>query len=467
MNKLVRKLVLLLIAFTLLMQNNIVLQANDFDTDREKYERMCFTKVDPDNAAVCRDFQAHINNQAKQVNQDLSKIRNDLSSIRANITEYAKQINDYQAQIEEMERQIGVLSRAIDRMEGEIEQLIAEIQVLEETIKIRDETIQQRMVSMQGFFSVNGLIDVVMGAASFTDLVRRVEGIKDITYYDNEQIKLMQAEMEKVEQDKIELERQRNVLEDNRENYVLTQESQKALVETTQEIIDEFRRQESQLIQQEREVISDLSAVQSQLRQLENALNAIPGSNGWMRPVLSNVYISAGVWTYPGGGRHIGVDFAAPIGTPIVAVANGVVVYRADNCPTWGYLGNRCGYPAATGGGNQVYLIVSVNNRSYAIMYVHMESGSPAPVGRVVSAGDVIGRVGSSGNSSGPHLHIEVIYLGTNSVNYYAQNWNGNLSFGAGWGETAYRNRCDANGFNAPCRMNPLTVFNVRVFQRY
>src|SRR5690554_581990 len=123
MKNLLKKCVLLLIALTLITQNNIVLHANDFDTEREKYEQMCFTKVDPDNAAVCRDFQAHINSQAKQVNQDLSKIRNDLSSIRANITEYAKQINDYQAQIEEMERQIGVLSRAIDRMEGEIEQL--------------------------------------------------------------------------------------------------------------------------------------------------------------------------------------------------------------------------------------------------------------------------------------------------------------------------------------------------------
>ncbi len=467
MMKKVRKILILLLSLFMMLPLGMNLDANEFDTNREYYETLCFSKVEPENASVCRDFQSYINDEAKRVNQSLSAIRGDLTDIRNNISKYAQEVVQYQDQIEELERQIEVLSRAVERMESEIEVLAEEVRVLEETIRIRDETIQERMVSMQGFFSINGFIEIIMGSSDFTDLVRRIEGIQDITYYDNQQIILMQHEKDKVEQDKIELERQRNVLEDNRENYLLTQESVAALIETREEVISEFRRQESQLIQQEREVISDLSNVQSQLRLLENALNAIPGSNGFMRPIISGARISAGAWAYPNGGRHLAVDFAAPVGTPIVAVANGVVVYRADSCPTYGYLGNRCGYPGATGGGNQVYLMVSVNNKSYGIIYAHLQSGSTSNVGRVVNAGDVIGKVGSSGNSSGPHLHIEVVYLGNNSVNYYAQNWNGSLSFGAGWYQTGYNNRCEATGNRAPCRLNPLNVFNVSVGQRY
>lgn len=463
----IKKLLLVLVSLAMLSPLGMRIGANEFESNRAYYETLCFTKVDPTNAAVCRDFQKHIGDQSKQVLSDLNSIRKDLSAVRADITRYGRQINEYQSQIDELERQIEVLERSIESLAAEIEILAADVEILEESINERDITIKERMLAMQGFLSINGFIDIIMGASNFTDLVRRIEGIQDITHYDNEQIKLMQSERDLLELDKIELERQRNVLEENRENLVTSQASLGALIEIREEIISEFRRQESQLIKQEREVAADYSQVQSQLKKVESALSTIPDSSGWLRPILTGARISAGAWYYPRGGLHLAVDFAAPVGTAVVAVANGVVVYRANNCPTYGYLGNSCGYPGATGGGNQIYLIVSVNNKSYGIIYAHLENGSPTNVGRVVKGGDVIGRVGSSGNSSGPHTHVEVVYLGTNSVNYYAQNWGGNLSFGAGWSTTGYRRRCEANGHTPPCRLNPLNVFNVRVGQRY
>ena len=84
---------------------------------------------------------------------------------------------------------------------------------------------------------------------------------------------------------------------------------------------------------------------------------------------------------------------------------------------------------------------------------------TPIPKGTVVHAGDKVGEVGTSGNSTGPHCHLEVYYLGSaDNFTYYAQHWNGDLSFGCGWYSAALNHICE-NGSGAPCRVRPESVF--------
>ena len=91
---------------------------------------------------------------------------------------------------------------------------------------------------------------------------------------------------------------------------------------------------------------------------------------------------------------HRGTDFAAPKGTPIMASGDGVII-RAR----W------CG-----GGGNCIKI---KHNSTYSTVYAHMSKfASGMKVGRRVKQGQVIGYVGSTGKSTGPHLHYEVIENG-------------------------------------------------------
>ena len=154
---------------------------------------------------------------------------------------------------------------------------------------------------------------------------------------------------------------------------------------------------------------------------------------------------------------HLGADYPRSVGTPIYAAGNGVVLKSSDGCP-YGYLGSNCGGSGSTGGGNQVYLLTSINGSLYAVKYLHMLAGTPIAQGTIVSAGQKIGEVGSSGNSSGPHVHVEVFYLGTQSLSSYASSWNGDLSFGAGWGSAALNRLCE-NNYSAPCRIKPESLF--------
>ena len=103
--------------------------------------------------------------------------------------------------------------------------------------------------------------------------------------------------------------------------------------------------------------------------------------------------------------------------------------------------------------------MTKVNGNLYAIKYLHLLAGSPLAKGTIVTAGQQIGLLGSSGNSTGPHCHIEVFYLGSaDQFASYAQNWNGDLAFGCGWGTAALNRLCE-NGVGAPCRVKPESVF--------
>lgn len=191
-------------------------------------------------------------------------------------------------------------------------------------------------------------------------------------------------------------------------------------------------------------------------------------STGFISPV-PGAAISAGVWSYPdsfGGGTHLGVDYAVAKGTDIIAPANSILLISSDKCSYTGYLGDTCGGAVEVGeegthyGGNEIYLMTSVNNKVYAISFFHMNFNSLIKLqdGAFITQGTKIGEVGSTGNSTGPHCHIEVFYLGNGSFTdiiktggYLDTEYT--LSFNAGWGDYALDHRC--NGSNTECRMNP------------
>jgi murein DD-endopeptidase MepM/ murein hydrolase activator NlpD len=110
-----------------------------------------------------------------------------------------------------------------------------------------------------------------------------------------------------------------------------------------------------------------------------------PGGGAyWARPLASYTWIR-GFTSW-----HTGVDLAAPIGTPVLAANSGVVIFNGWN--SWGY-------------GTTVVLA----HGPFLTLYGHM-SGTTVGCGQYVTVGQQIGMVGSTGNSSGPHLHFEIRY---------------------------------------------------------
>lgn len=128
----------------------------------------------------------------------------------------------------------------------------------------------------------------------------------------------------------------------------------------------------------------------------ENYLPDIPSTfSGYIYPAKGTLTSGYG-WRW--GKMHKGIDIAAPIGTPVVAAASGKVVWAG-----W----NRGGY------GNMVKILHADGN---VTLYAHNSRVLVFP-GQIVRQGEQIAQIGSTGYSTGPHLHFEIHPNGQNAVN--------------------------------------------------
>ena len=123
------------------------------------------------------------------------------------------------------------------------------------------------------------------------------------------------------------------------------------------------------------------------------------GGTWWSNPLPNGTYVRG---FYAG---HSGIDIAGSVGAPIYAANGGPILYSGWN--NWGY-------------GNTVV----IGHGAFSTLYGHMSSIA-VRCGQSVDAGQIIGYVGSTGNSSGPHLHFELRYLN--------QPRNPSATAGIGW----------------------------------
>ena len=447
-------------------------------SDTEYWSSYC-TQDEYNNSSACDAYREHLSSSSSSLAQSLKDIEAKNAEYVADIAAYKDQIAGYQKQIETKKAAIAQVQATIDSLQNDIDNKQVEINNKQDEIDKTQADIDKltnkiltRMEEQQSSLRVNKYLDLLMGASSMSDLLRIVSGLRAITESDqatNEELVALEDTQKK----------QKEELEQAKQELIASQDEQKAakekLVSEQQDLLvaqaevqaaEEAAQQQAALLEAAgAQVSSQISAIKDTLNDVAKRIinsGGISSSAGWTYPV-PGARRSAGTWTYPNGGTHLGYDFAAPIGTSIYAVGNGVVINSANGCDTYGYLGNLCGYQygGSTGGGNQVYLLTAINGNLYAVKYLHMKYGTPIATGTKVSAGQKIGEVGTSGNSSGGHCHIEIFFLGTaDNFGNYLSSWDGDLAFGAGWAGSydGYGRRCDA-GYGAPCRIRPESIF--------
>jgi len=114
--------------------------------------------------------------------------------------------------------------------------------------------------------------------------------------------------------------------------------------------------------------------------------------NPWPEPYTINARSPYGPRRHPITGKmsfHHGIDVAAPTGTPLIAGADGVIAHKGSG---------------ASGG----YTLLIRHDGNWHTVYYHLQKPSHRNVGEPVKAGDLVAHVGSTGRSTGPHLHYEV-----------------------------------------------------------
>lgn len=448
----------------LLLPNVVLIQADEGE------ENPC--EVDPE-SQDCRIKKAtDSSKRITELNKEIAEANKDLKAAQKLATEYYEQAQSLQAEIDGLQVQINERQVEIDELTVKIDELTQRINENQYKVDVLNTRVLRRMEESQGQMHFNPLLDFILGANGFSDMLRRTYGVEAIMSKEKSDREQLIDTINQLNKDKAELQEIKTQVEEAKKELDAAQEDlinkqaeynvmvnyYNQIVEETRAAIEEYQNQLEKEKRNYTELRTHLSA---------NDVKKLPSIAGFYSPV-PGASISGHAWFYfiTSGDLHLGVDYAVSMGSPIYAPANGVILVSYNGCPVRGYLGNPCGGDGngngVSYGGNQIYMMTSVNNSVYAITFSHLQQ---AVVERysVVMAGDLIGYVGSSGNSSGPHSHIELFYLGPGDMEdlydiYLNKDYS--LSFNCGWGWSAYNNtRCEVTGGVGPCRLNPEGYF--------
>ena len=357
------------------------------------------------------ELQDKIDGLEDQKSENLSEIQQLVNTKTA----IDQQIALLFAQVSNINSQLAAYNQLIADKQDELDQ--AQARLAELNAQNRDRI---RAMEMEGTFSY---WSVLFKATSFSDLLDRLNMIQQIAEADKRRIEEMNTVAAEIAAVQVELTAEKAALEDTKAELALTQadldvkrvEADELLTELIargeefQALIDESEDLQADLMQQ----IADKEKEYNDAKKEEEEANkppvgsggdggggaSAPNVGGWIIP-CSYVYVSSPFnpgRLHPILGYvrpHNGIDLAAYLGTPVYAT-------RAGTVTTVDY--------QASGAGNYV----SINHGDgFSSIYMHLDS-YVAYAGQYVQAGQLIGYVGTSGLSQGPHLHFGISYNGT------------------------------------------------------
>lgn len=327
-----------------------------------------------------------------------------------------------------LDKEMLILTQELERLneglkkEKKLVAKTAELKAKEASLDERWEGFSKRLAiwQVEGTPEEN-YIDVLLGSENFSDLVSKTFAYQTLLKADKEMVLLLQDEKAKLLKDKEVLETELKLLKEQKTDS-LKKEKELAEKKTTMEeelkqleekeverIKEEIRKQEerkrlllekqllAEKIEKEnalKESLANEEAIE-ELRMLSAELG-IEYESEFIRPTKGRLTSKFGLRSNPFNGKgfefHQGIDIANPIGTPISATADGVVVKA---------LASGSGY------GHYITLQHDIDGTTFYSVYAHL-SVIGVEVGEQVKQGEMIGLMGSTGRSTGPHLHFEI-----------------------------------------------------------
>ena len=363
------------------------------------------TVMTPLAAASVSDLRQKLQEQQaalEKVNQQLKETQSDKADAQALKTQLEQQKSLLLSQIGTLTEQIGGLDNDIVNKQDEINQKQQEVDQKQAEYDQRWADFKDRMRAMQRL-NDGGSIALLSSATNLYQLLTFATTLEQIVSKDEEICQQLEDEHTQLEQQRAELEQAKADLEATKADY----EAQKAALNSaTSELAENISQTDESISKAEAEEqalkeaqIEANKKVDEAAKELDAALNAANQAYGnasiqcsldFGRPLATYKYVSC----YFGGNGHRGTDYAAPGGTEIYAVSGGVVTAAAYHY-SWGYY-------------VQVYHGKDDNGNSYSTLYAHMNSAPIVSVGDSVSKGQTLGYVGSTGTSTGNHLHLEM-----------------------------------------------------------
>jgi murein DD-endopeptidase MepM/ murein hydrolase activator NlpD len=358
---------------------------------------------DPRAADICKQVD-QTTQQAGGVRARLEHIKNQISDLETRDLYLAQLIQQIRGQISSQQKAIQETQSRIGETERQIRFNQADITRREAHLAVRQQLLDLRVRTLARHGSIDYLA-LLVTATSFTQLIDRIGLMQDIIQSDQRMVGDLRRQHDQVQELMNQLNRRRVQLTRLFEQEKAQQDRLQGALQAQQQALAYQKQLEDQLSGQRQAMENELATLDSQLAQLRQRY----------QEKISGLGAAAGPFIWPIGARyitqrfgctdlqgepywpscpsrhfHTGLDIGGPDGSPIYAAAAGVVIFAGWN--DGGY-GNRTIIAHAGG---------------YTTTYNH-QSSIVVSAGQNVQQGQVIGYEGSTGFSTGPHLHFEIL----------------------------------------------------------
>jgi len=347
--------------------------------------------------------------------QQLQGLNGSIIATRTEIAQLLSQERALQSQIAAIDAQLQAVQTQVDQETAKLVQLGQQVDLAKMQLALKEAELAQhiadfghRMRIMYKSGQVSGL-ELVFSAANFTDLMNRIFFFNDIVREDRRQMAELQKERAAIETMKVDLEAKQA----QQAQVVKQIQDQKTQLQGMRDQRAASERQiaaiEAKFQQQLADMEAQRAALQAQIASLVHESFRARSSGKWKWPIDGVITQGFGCTTYPfepydpscpSHHFHSGIDIATDYGTPVHAADGGIVHNFAMPC-IWG--GGLCGYGR---------YVVIVHAGGFTTLYGHLSSWAVAD-GVQVDKDTVIGYEGSTGNSTGPHVHFEIDLAGT------------------------------------------------------
>ncbi|MBQ8203101.1 MAG: peptidoglycan DD-metalloendopeptidase family protein [Clostridia bacterium] len=341
----------------------------------------------------------NIQTQINELEQKSKELEKEIANLKSQKADQQAIVNAVQKKINNTESQILACNKEISRINTAIAENNAEIKAKNEEIA-NDKLLFKKRLRASYMSSTDNSLQLLLGADNFADYLQLSQLMKAVSAHDRALLKKLAAAIEVLNKK-------------NEENQVLidSQVSVKETIALKQNTLLAERAEEQKYLNSitadTNSVIAENKAIEASKRQLEQYFLSMTESSD---VVLSAEYF---IWPVPGyygvtqhygNAGHTGIDLASSgiAGKPVVAIADGQIETTVSNwSPSMGYYGN------ASYGNYVVINHGSRNGYNYMAWYAHLMSVTVSP-GQTVRQGQTIGYVGTTGRSTGYHLHLEL-----------------------------------------------------------
>lgn len=359
-----------LIAFILLCSFSFVIFADNIQDAIKKQEEL--------NRQIQETQKAITQKEAEQ-----KKLRNELYQINSTLEKTNASINE--------------INKSLELSEDNIEKITEDIAVKEVEVSQRSELLKERLADIYIKGEVK-FIDVLFQATSFSDFLSRYEMMKIVAKNDNALLDELEEEKRTLDEAKAQLENEKAKLIELKSQREARTNELSVASSRHQTVIANITKEKSYYEAMLDELEEQSKIIEQQIRAVQGTGGTSPSALNWPTPGYYRITSPYGYRLHPilkTNRLHTGIDLGVPYGNNVLASNSGKVILAKYN-------------------GSYGYCVIIDHGGGMSSLYAHLSAFS-VKLGDTVATGQKIGQIGTSGLSTGPHLHFEVRLNGSHT----------------------------------------------------